>query len=78
MFITITTNEGKRNLVRNDDVVGITELPSETEKLYDELGNVVSETPKAPTFQVLIKNDGSRLILIVDETEYDRLVAELK
>lgn len=77
MFVEITTNTNTKALVRKDDVVGITELPSETEKLYDENGNVVSETPKAKAFQVLVKNNGSRLILMVDENEYQRLVVEL-
>lgn len=76
-FIEITTNKNTKALVRDEDIVGITELPSETEKLYDENGNVVSETPKAKEFQVFVKNNGSRLILMVDETEYQRLVAEL-
>lgn len=77
MFVEITTNTNTKALVRKDDVVGITELPSETEKLYDENGNVVSEKPKDKAFQVLVKNNGSRLILMVDENEYQRLVAEL-
>ena len=77
MFIEITTNTNTKSLVRNEDIVGITELPSETEKLYDENGNVVSETPKGKAFQVLVKNNGSRLLLMVDEKEYQRLVTAL-
>lgn len=77
MFIEITTNESKKALVRTEDIVGIKELPTETEKLYDENGEIVSETPKAKAFQVFVKNEGSCLKLMVDETEYQKLVAEL-
>ena len=77
MFVEITTNTNTKALVRKDDIVGIQELPLETEKLYDENGDVVSETPKAKSFQVFVKNNGSRLLLLVDENEYQRLVAEL-
>lgn len=77
MFVEITTNTNTKALVRTDDIVGIKELPLETEKLYDENGNVVSENPKDKAFQVFVKNNGSTLKLTIDETEYTRLVAEL-
>ena len=77
MFVEITTNTNTKALVRTDDIVGIKELPLETEKLYDEEGNVVSETPKDKAFQVFVKNNGSALKLMVNETEYQKLVAEL-
>ena len=76
-FIEITNNQGAKSFVRTADIVGITELPADTEKLYDELGKVVKETPKDKEFQILIKNEGSRLLVFVDETEYTRVVSEL-
>lgn len=80
VFVEITTTnengENKKALVRVADIVGIKELHVEGVKLYNENGDLVSETPATTRdFQVLVVNPcGSKLTLYVGESEYLRLV----
>ena len=61
-------------LVRVNDIMGIKEVHVDSEKLYDENGNVVSETPRARKFGVLVATErGNQEVFYVDETEYQRL-----
>jgi len=66
-------------LVRTNDIIGIKQKHVESTKLYDENGNVVSETPATEKdFQVLVSNErGFTEKYHVDETEYKRLLNEL-
>ena len=66
-------------LVRVNDIVGIKQKHVEGTKLYDEGGNLVSETPATTKdFQVLVASERGHVEKYhVDETEYIRLVAEL-
>lgn len=82
MFIEITKtnsyNEQGKALIRVEDVIGIKENHVEGTKLYDEQGNVVSETPATTKdFSLLVASDIARETYHIDETEYTRLVALL-
>ena len=72
-------NETGVALVRVNDIVGIKQKHVEGTKLYDELGNLVSENPATTKdFQVLVCDGfGHTETYHVDETEYARLVGEL-
>lgn len=82
MFIEINKinshgEEGKA-FVRAEDIQGIIEKHVEPTKLYDEDGNVVSETPNPKDFQVLIVTERHNdTTLHINEQEYTRLVAIL-
>lgn len=65
--------ESKECLVNKDCVVGITENPTETEDLYNANGELVSSTPKAPTYSLTT----TKFVCIVDKANYDIIVAEL-
>lgn len=61
-------------LIRVEDIIGIKEEETETKKLYDEDGNLVSEEPKDKLFAVLVANDlGCKTKLYINENEYTRL-----
>lgn len=66
-------------LVRTNDIVGIKQKHVESTKLYNENGDLVSETPATnKDFQVLVANErGFTEKYHVDETEYQRLVSLL-
>ena len=82
-FVEITHSLNKERemgkaFIQVADIVGIKEESVPTDKLYDEDGNVVQETSKGKIFAVLVANPcGSRVVLYVEETEYQRLVALL-
>lgn len=61
-------------LVKVEDIMGIKEYHVESEKLYDEDGNLVSEKPKPKDFGVLVVTErGNQEVFHVDETEYQRI-----
>ena len=82
-FIEITKinshKETGKALVRTADIVGIKQKHVESTKLYDENGNVVSETPATTKdFQILVASErGFVETYHVDENEYTRLVGLL-
>ena len=83
MFIEINKinsyGEKGKAFIRVNDIVGIKEKHVESTKLYDENGNVVSETPATTKdFQILVVSEhGNSETFHIDENEYQRLVAEL-
>lgn len=78
MFVEITKinkrNEEGKALIKVDTIVGLCQQPNHTTRLYNEDGDLVSETQDTPRFAVLT-NCGQTYV--VSETEYTRLVAEL-
>ena len=79
MFIEITkTNsyeEKGKALIRTEDIIGIKENHVEGTKLYDDQGNLVSETPATTKdFSLLVASEIARETYHIDETEYNRLV----
>lgn len=66
-------------LIRSNDIIGIKELHVESTKLYNENGDLVSETPATDKdFQVLVVSErGNSEKFHVGEDEYQRLVKEL-
>ncbi len=83
-FIEITKinsyKEQGKALIRVNDIVGIKQKHVENTKLYDENGNLVSDTPATTKdFQILVVNatSGASEKYHVDENEYNRIVAEL-
>ena len=74
MFIQIKKTN-KRNeegiaLIRTEDIVAICQQPKHVTKLFDESGNVVSETEDAPRYAVLTSTNQTYM---VDETQYNEL-----
>lgn len=83
-FIEITKinsyGEQGKALIRVNDIVGIKQKHVDSVKLYDENGNVVSDTPSTKKdFQILVVNatSGANEKYHVDENEYTRIVSEL-
>ena len=81
-FIEITKvnsyGETGKALINLNDIIGIKENHVESDKLYDENGNVVKETPRERDFSVLVVSErGNNETFHVDETEYARLVKVL-
>lgn len=79
MFIEITKvnsyNEQGKALIKTEDVVGIKQNHVEGQKLYNDQGELVSETPSTTKdFTLLLANGQTYHI---DENEYTRLVKEL-
>ena len=79
MFIEINKinshNEKGKALIRVEDVIGIKENHVEPTKLYDDQGNVVSETPATTKdYTLLVANELARETYHIDENEYTRLV----
>lgn len=78
MFVEIekinSHQEKGKALIKLEDIVGIKENHVESDKLYDQDGNVVSETPKAKDFTLLLTNGTT---FHIDETQYNKLVGEL-
>lgn len=66
-------------LVRVNDIVGIKQKHVESTKLYNENGDLVSETPATTKdFQVLVCDQyGHTEKYHISETEYQRVVALL-
>ena len=61
-------------LVRVADIMGIKEVHVESEKLFNENGDLVSETPQPRKFGVLVATErGNQEVFYVEETEYERL-----
>ena len=78
MFIEINkiNSYGEKGvaLVKTEDIMGIKEYHVESEKLYDENGNVVSENPRPRDFGILVVTErGNQEVFHVDETEYQRV-----
>lgn len=66
--------EKGKALIILEDIVGINEKHVESTKLYDEDGNIVSETQGEKQYGVLVANEcGSKEVFYVDETEYTRI-----
>ena len=80
MFIEIekvnSYKETGKALVRKEDIVGIKEKHVEPTKLYNENGDLVSETPATEKdFQVLVADQQGHVEKYhITETEYNRLV----
>jgi len=79
MFKQITMKDGRTFLLNTEDVAFIGEKYQAPTRLYDEDGNLVSET--APTEKiyevVLILKNNYHKVVVVDQTTYDELVKEL-
>jgi len=79
MFIEITKvnsyNEQGKALIKTEDIVGIKQNHVEGQKLYDDQGNLVSETPATTKDFTLLMVNGKTFH--IDENEYTRLVQEL-
>ena len=78
MFIEINkiNSYGEKGvvLVKVEDIMGIKEYHVENEKLYDENGNVVSETPRPRDFGILVVTErGNQEVFHIDEIEYERV-----
>ena len=70
--------ETGKALVRIADIVGIKQKHVDSVKLYNENGDLVSETPATEKdFQVLVVNGSHTEKYHITETEYNRLVSEL-
>ena len=63
-------NETGKALINLDNIVAMCQQPTHTTTLYDEDGNVVSETQDAPRFAVLTNTNQT---YVVDETTYNEL-----
>lgn len=78
MFVEInkinTRNEEGKALVKVENIVGLCQQANHFTRLYDDEGNLVSETQDTPRYAVLT-NCGQTYI--VSESEYTRLVALL-
>lgn len=78
MFIEIekinTRQEKGKALVNTDNIVGMCQQPKHFTRLYNEDQELVSETEDTPRFAVLT-NCGQTYV--VEESEYNRLKAEL-
>lgn len=60
--------------IRIADIMGIKEQHVESVKLYNENGDLVSETPGEKLFGVLVATErGSKETFYVDQAEYERL-----
>lgn len=78
MFIEINkvNSYGEKGVafVKTEDIMGIKEYHVESEKLYDENGNVVSENARPRDFGVLVVTErGNQEVFHVDEVEYQRI-----
>ena len=67
-------NETGKALINLDDVVGIKENHTETTKLYDDNGNLVSETPNPKSFTLKL---ATGIAYHIDENQYNELVKVL-
>lgn len=79
MFLEITKinsyNEQGKALIKTEDIVGIKQNHVDGQKLYDDQGNLVSETPATTKDFTLLMANGKTFH--IDENEYARLVQEL-
>jgi hypothetical protein len=62
-------------LLKEDTIVAICQQPKHFTRLYDDNGNLVSETEDSPWYAI-ITNCGQTYI--IDDAEYQRLKALLK
>ena len=69
-----TRNEKGKALVKTDTIVGMCQQPNHFTRLYNEDQELVSETQDTPRYAVLT-NCGQTYV--VEETEYERIKAEL-
>lgn len=78
MFVEIEKinkrQETGKALINTDNIVGMCQQPKHFTRLYDEDGNLASETEDEPRYAVLT-NCGQTYV--VSQAEYDRLKAEL-
>ena len=74
MFVEIkkinTRQEEGKAFINTDNIVGMTQQPKHTTRLYNENQELVSETEDTPRYAVLT-NCGQTYI--VEESEYERL-----
>lgn len=66
--------EKGKALIKVEDIVGIKENHVEPTRLYDDNGNLVSETPNPRDFTLKLA-DG--MTYHIDETQYNALVSDL-
>ena len=78
MFIEIEKinkrNELGKALIKVDTIVGLCQQPNHFTRLFNESGDLVSETQDTPRFAVLT-NCGQTYV--INESEYQRLVVLL-
>jgi len=78
MFIEITKintrNEEGVALIKTETITAMVQQPNHVTKLYDEEGNVVSESQDEPRYAVLTDTHQT---YIVSQATYDQLKAEL-
>ena len=79
MFKEVATKEGRKFLLNTTDVAFIGERYQAPTRLYDEEGNLVSETqPTDKIYEVvLILKNNYHKVVVIDQTTYDDLVKEL-
>ena len=79
MFKSITRKDGRVILLNTDEIAFVSEKFQEPVRLYDELGNLVSET--APTEKVyelvLILKNNYHKVVIIGQEEIDTIAQEL-
>ncbi len=63
-------------VIKEDDILGITEVKKPDTRLYDEDGNIVESKPNESIYMVFI-GDFHNSILI-DQNTYTKLIAKLK
>jgi hypothetical protein len=57
-------------LIKEDSITGICQQPKHFTRLYDDNGNLVSETEDAPRFAIFTTTGQT---YVVDENEYQRV-----
>ena len=83
MFKEITRinghKEDKAFLINTDDIAFVKELHQEPTRLYNEDGDLVSETqPSEKLYElVLVLKNGYHLALVINETTYAEIVKDL-
>lgn len=81
MFKEITKinsrNEEGKALIKVDNIVAMVQQPKHVTTLYDEEGNVASETEDATRYAVIVSDGTTHQNYIVSQETYDELKAEL-
>ena len=79
MFKKITLKNEREFLLNTDDIAFVGEKHQEPTRLYDEIGNLVSEVaPTEKIFElVLVLKNNYHKVLVIGETTYNEIVNEL-
>ena len=79
-FITLTRvnsyGETSDVIIKVDNIVAVKEVHQETEKLYDENGNLVQENPKPKQYIVFV--EGCHDLFYITSDSYQTLVKEIE